>query len=280
MSDRTDALDAAKRRIDALWDPAGPGTRGRPAKVTRAEVVDAAIALARSGGLTAVSMRSVARALGVGAMTLYTHVGSQAELVDAMVDRAYADFEPAPAGTGWREALEQHARGLWRLYRRHAWLADVNAWRLPLGPHVFDVEEAGYRSLVDSGLAASEVVEVLSVVQNFVVGYARSVAAEEAEARDQGVDYDAHWRSTSYFWENHFDPARYPTMTRLWSVGAFETAPGPLDVPLGTLLDTVGLLIDRARTAAPPPIPAFTECMDRYDENLAQQKEDLADPNP
>lgn len=271
MTDGSEALAAAKRRIDALWDPPNPGTRGRPAKVTRPEVVDAAITLAGTGGLAAVSMRSVARALGVGAMTLYTHVGSRAELIEAMVDRAHADFEFAPADAGWREALEAHARGLWRLYRRHAWLADVNAWRLPLGPHVVDVEEAGYRTLADSGLAASEVVEVLSVVQNFVVGYARSVAAEEAETRDQGVDYEAHWRSTSYFWENHFDPARYPTITRLWSVGAFGTAPGPLDVPLGTLLDTVGLLIDRARAAATPPIPAFAECMERYDENLAEQ---------
>lgn len=268
MDERHEARDEARRRIDALWNPPVPGVRGRPAKVTRAEVVGAAVALADAQGLAAVSMRSVARRLGVGAMTLYTHVGNQAELVDAMVDRAYADFDAATGGAAWREALETHARGLWRLYRRHVWLTDVNPWRLPLGPHVLDVEEAGYRTLIDSGLAPAEVTEVLSVVTNFVVGHARSVAAEDAQAREGGLDYEAHWRATSDFWDDHFDPARYPTMTRLWSTGAFETAPGPMDIHLTTLLDTVGLLVNRARAAGVPPIPGYVECMERYEENL------------
>ncbi|WP_448223141.1 TetR/AcrR family transcriptional regulator [Gordonia iterans] len=275
MRGEGESLDEVRRRIAALWDPPAGAARGRPPKVSREQVVDAAITLADTGGLAAASMRAVARELGVGAMTLYTHVGSQRELIDAMVDRAYADFQFAAAGLAWRDALEQHARGLWQLFRTHAWLADVNSWRLPLGPHVIDVEEAGFATLVDTGLSAKQVTEILGVVQNFVVGLARSVAAEEADARDQGVGYDDYWRMTAEFWEKYFDSSRYPTMTRLWSAGAFDTAPGPYDVPLAGLMDTVALSVEKALADGGAVIPSYDECMTAYDDNLARQAEEF-----
>ncbi|GAB08260.1 TetR family transcriptional regulator [Gordonia araii NBRC 100433] len=277
MTDTNDPATEAKRRIAALWDPPSPspGTRGRPAKVSRAEVVDAAIKLADAGGLDAASMRSTARALGVGAMTLYTHVGSQPELVDAMVDRAYADFEFAPEDAPWREAVEQHARSLWKLHRAHPWLADVNPHRLPLGPHVLDVEEAGYRTIIDTGLTARQVAELIGIIQNIVVGHARSVAAEEAESRAGGIDYNSYWKSTTDFWENYFDTTRYSSMTRLWSCGAFDTDPGPFDVPLAGLLQTLDLLVEQANAQGSTPVPTFDECMARYDENVARQVEEF-----
>ena len=274
MTDEQTPLDEAKRRILALWDPPAPATRGRPPKVTRDQVVDAAIRLADADGLDAASMRSVARALEVGAMTLYTHVGSQRELLDAMVDKVYAGFTFADDDAPWREALKQHALGIWNLFRAHPWLADVNSWRLPLGPHVFAVEDAGYRTLVDTGLSAKQVVEVVSIVQNFVVGHARSVAAEEAEARAHGIDFETYWKSTADFWENYFDAARYPTMTRLGTSGAFDDdTAGPFVLPLATLLQMVELLVEQARHDGPTTIPSYDECMAAYEENVAKQVE-------
>ncbi len=275
MDDEDAAVEEARRRIRALWEEPAPPGRGRPARVTRPQIVDAGVAIADAEGLDAVSMRSVARRLGVGAMTLYSHVGSRRELLDAMVEQAYGDFTIPDPDLPWRAGLESYAREVWRHRRRHAWLADINSWRLPLGPRVFDVQEAGYRTLVDTGLSARQVAEVVGVVDNFVLGYARSVAAEEAEARDEGVDYETYWRSTSDFWENHFDPARYPSMTRLWSSGAFEEDPGPFDVPLAGLLDIIGLLIERAQADGSAAIPSYADCMARYDEDVARQIEEF-----
>jgi len=275
MTDETTAIDEARRRILALWDPPPAPTRGRPARIARAQIVEVGVELADDEGLGAVSMRSVARRLEVGAMTLYSHVGGRRELLDLMVDRAYGDFVFADPGLSWRDGLERHARGMWQLIRRHPWLVDLNFWRLPLGPRVFDVEEAGYRTLVDTGLSPRQVVEVMGVVQNFVLGFARSVAVEEAEARDEGLDYETYWRSTADFWENHFDPDRYPSMTRLWSSGAFDEEAGPFDVPLSGLLDTIGLLIERAQAEGSPPIPGYRDCMSRYDERVEAQVEEF-----
>lgn len=272
--DRNQIHDETDRRYRALWDPPPPPTTGRPARIHRDQIVDAAVALADADGLAAVSMRALGRRLGVAAMTLYSHVGSQRELLDAMVDRAYGDFTLPDPDLGWRDALEQYARELWTVLRRHPWLLEINTWRLPLGPHVLDVEEAGYRALIDTGLSANQVAETIGIVRNVVTGHARSAATEEAEAEREGIDYEAHWRATTDFWERYYDPRRYPNMTRLWSAGAFDEDATPFEVPLAGLLDTIGLLIDRARAAGPAVIPAFEECMARYEDDPACPAED------
>ncbi len=258
-------------RYAALWEPPVVSSRGRPARVTRDAVVDAAVAVAAADGLAAVSMRSVARALGVGAMTLYSHVPGRDELVDAMVDRAYADFTLPEPDLPWRTALGVYARGYWKLLRQHPWLTEVNPWRLPLAPHVFEAQEAAYRTLVDTGLTASQVVETIEIVNNAVTGAARSAAAEDADRRSQGTDYAAYWAQTSDFWEKTFDPTRFPTMTRLWSQGAFDNATTPFEPAIEGLLDTLELLIEHAQREGGATIPSFESCMARYDEAVAEE---------
>lgn len=270
MADRAEqAGSAGQSRYSLLWRPVEVVKRGRPPRVSRQEVIDAAVAIADADGLDAVSMRSVARALRVGAMTLYSYVPGRVELVDAMVDRAYADFELPDAGLAWRPALEQYARGYWSLLRAHAWLLDVNHWRLPLAPHVLDADEAGYRILIDTGLAALEVVRTIAVLNNTVAGFARWAAVEAADERIQGTD-QAHWAGTAEFWTTDFDPARFPSMTRLWTAGAFDDTGGPFDLQIESLLDTLQLLVDRARAEGPAQIPSYDQCLERFAEGTAE----------
>lgn len=254
-------------RFALLWDRPDEPRRGRPARVSRAQVVDAAVATADAEGLDAVSMRTVATALGVATMTLYSHVPGRTELVDAMIDRAYADWELPEPGMEWRPALDAFARGYWQVLRQHPWLLEVNRWRLPLAPHVLAAQEAGYRCLVDTGLTAVQVVETVDVITSTVAGLARAAAVEEAEESRQGVDYEVYWAGTTEFWERHFDPSRFPTMTRLWTVGAFDAGATPFELRLGGMLDTIGLLIEHADPGAAGPIPSFEECLARATED-------------
>lgn len=260
-SDST-GVPSTGRRFAPLWEePQAPPTRGRPARVNRTQVIAAAVTLADESGLDGVSMRSVARALGVGTMTLYSHVPSREQLVDAMIDRAYADFTLPDRDLPWRPALDAFARGYWSLLRSHPWLLAVNTWRMPLGPHVLDADEAGYRILADTGLTANQVVETIAIVNQTVSGFARAAAAEDADQRSQGTDYETYWAASSDFWESTFDASRYPTMTRLWTVGAFDDAATPFELRLGSLLDTVELLIARAGHESGAGIPSFDECL-------------------
>ena len=81
------------------------------------------------------------------------------------------------------------------------------------------------------------------------------------------------WEASSAFWESHFDPARFPAMTRLWTVGAFDRAATPFGLRLDGLPDTIELLIDDARSRGVAPVPDYDECMERIDVRIAEVKE-------
>jgi AcrR family transcriptional regulator len=71
-------------------------TRRRPGpapRLTRAAVVDAALAVMREQGLDAVSFRSVSSRLGVNPMALYTYVASKDELLAGMYDAVLEQLE-------------------------------------------------------------------------------------------------------------------------------------------------------------------------------------------
>lgn len=240
------------RRLALLWDPPAPATRGRKARLTLDDVVRAGTAVAQEGGLDALSMRRVATELGVGAMSLYTYVPGRTELVDLMVDRAYAGLDLPRAGAPWRPALSQYAHEMWRLYLRHPWILQTNMWRAPLAPHVLDAQEAGLRTIVDTGLSEIQVVEILGLVDNFVQGLARATIAESAEQDATGMGTDEYWTTMSSFWEDWFDVERYPTMTRIYVAGGFDAPQGPLDASLERLLDAIEMAIDRAQSPTSP----------------------------
>lgn len=256
-----------------LWEEPDTSKVGRPARVSRAEVVAAAVALADEQGLTKLSMRAVAKALGVGTMTLYSHVPGREELIDLMIETAYAEIDLPGADLDWRPALERYARGHWTMFRAHPWLLDINPWRMPLGPHVLAAQDVGARCLVDTGLSATQVVETIGVVDNSIIGAARSAAAEVDDERREGVGYEDYWTATSRFWEERFDPTRFPSMTRLWTVGAYDTAATPFDLRLDGLLDTIELLIDEARAKGTEAVPAFDDCMVLLEAKVEQYRE-------
>src|ERR687893_1769658 len=71
------------RSIALLWRE--PGRAGRSGLGVDG-IVAAAIELADAEGLGALTMRRVAERLGVGTMSLYTHVPAKGELLDLMLD--------------------------------------------------------------------------------------------------------------------------------------------------------------------------------------------------
>ena len=83
--------------------PRGPGQR---AGLTRAAVLETAHALLAEEGLEALSMRALARRLGVAPNALYSHVPGKTELVDALLDdRLSLVEEPAADAPDPIEAL-------------------------------------------------------------------------------------------------------------------------------------------------------------------------------
>lgn len=93
----------------------------KPARtpLTRDRVVAAALTLVDEGGIDALSMRSVASALGVEAMSLYRHVSGREDLLLAVADRVIAEIEVPPPGTPWRDGMRRRAVSAREVFLRH-----------------------------------------------------------------------------------------------------------------------------------------------------------------
>jgi AcrR family transcriptional regulator len=109
--------------------------RQRRLPLTRERVVRAAIALADDDGIEALSMRKLARDLGVEAMSLYNHVKNKDDLVDAMVDLVVREIE-LPADPEWETAIRRCAVSAYDTFLRHPW-----ACSLVMAPRDLRMEE-------------------------------------------------------------------------------------------------------------------------------------------
>ncbi len=228
--ERSGGGDPAKT-IALLWRrPPEAKPVGRKPKVSVDQIVAAAIAVADREGLAAMSMARIAQELGVGTMSLYTHVPGKAELIDLMADAVLQERDLTPEGT-WRERVKHYADRTRVVYQAHPWMRDVSMVRPPLGPGLMDGQEFVLAALADSGLEPKHVTVAHVAVEGFVHGAAASEVDDQQLARTTGESGDSWWGARQVFWDDYFDVERYPTMTTLWNAGAYDTE--------GTLADTV-----------------------------------------
>jgi AcrR family transcriptional regulator len=174
----------------SIWIRPERQSRGPAPARSRAEIASAGVALADAAGLGAVTMRSVAAAIGTGPASLYRYVANRAELVELMADQARGELaydggaSDDPAARLLAIAREGHA-----LYLRHPWLLDVTAAPIP-GPNAVAFIEhclAALSGVDQSGPAKLETIGLFS-------GAVRLSAQTEIEQRRAGRD-SAQWQS-------------------------------------------------------------------------------------
>lgn len=214
--------DRGSRAHRMLHDSAGRDQRGRgrnrlaPA-LSRAEIVDAAIAIADAEGSDAISMRRIAQVLRAGTMSLYWHVANKEQLLDLMIDALIGEIEvPEPSGD-WRADLRTQARNERATLLHHAWVMDFLGGRPPLGPNTLLHMDRSLAALDGLGLDVETAMNILGTMQTYVMG---SVLREMQEARGQrdedrsGVTQE-EWEPMRAAWRNRLDAdGRFPRVVR------------------------------------------------------------------
>ena len=236
-----------KRSLELLWRIETKPSRGPKPGLTVDRIVEAAIEIADAEGLKALSMRRVADHLGVGTMSLYRYVPAKAELLDLMLDAVDGELgRPDESVEGWRAKLEFFARESWDGYHRHPWVLHIVAMdaRPPLGPNVLASFEAMLQAVAGIGLAGSEMVAVIKLVQGYVQGVARSAVEAIQVVEDTGVSEGEWWSERAQFWEEIFDVESFPTMTAVWESGGFEEPEDDFEFGLERVLDGVETLVN------------------------------------
>ncbi|HEU4326977.1 MAG TPA: TetR/AcrR family transcriptional regulator C-terminal domain-containing protein [Roseiflexaceae bacterium] len=240
------------RLLGLLWRSrtgGGAHKHGPKPSLSVDRLVETAVAIADAEGIEAVTVRRLARDMGVAAMSLYTYVANKSDLVELMIDAVYLELpERSPAEGGWRARVTAVAEDNQALYRRHPWMAEVFSERPPLGPGVLAKYERELRALEGLGLSDVEQDAALTFLLNFV----RAAARDEIQAaRLQQASAQTNrdwWEAQADAIAALIDPAAFPTAARVGSaageaIGGAYSAASAYAFGLERVLDGLGQLI-------------------------------------
>jgi AcrR family transcriptional regulator len=240
--------------IEAAW-----GVRTRPNKGPRPalsleRIVAAAVQVAATDGLQAVSMSRVAADLGVSTMSLYRYVAAKDELPALMADHTFE----APPGRRrpeetWRDGLARWAWTELGVYRRNPWVLRIPISGPPVTPNAIAWLERGLDCLGDTGLEEGEKLSVMLVLTGFVRGQAMLQADIAAAAQAAGAAPPGPELMSSYgrLMARLTDPERFPALHAVLAAGVFdEPYEGDDGFAFGLerVLDGIEILIEKRRT--------------------------------
>ncbi|TDH35868.1 TetR family transcriptional regulator [Pseudohoeflea suaedae] len=144
--------------------------RGRKASLSRPMILDAAVALIERNGVGALSMRKLAARLGVEAMSLYYHVSSKDELVDAVVDRLVQKIEPPAPSGDWKADIRTIAADFRAVAVRSPNVATILLSRQVFTTGVLTLTDAVLAALQQAGLDTERSVYAARAILSYVMG--------------------------------------------------------------------------------------------------------------
>jgi AcrR family transcriptional regulator len=147
-------------------------TPPRRTPLNRERVLRAAIALADERGADELTMRKLAKELGVEAMSLYNHVANKTDLLDGMIDIVFGEIEaPAPVGD-WKAELRKRAVSTREALNRHRWAIGEMEGRTSHGPNNLRLHDAVLGCLRAAGFSIEMTVHAMSVQDAYIYGFA------------------------------------------------------------------------------------------------------------
>ncbi|MGR0219932.1 TetR/AcrR family transcriptional regulator [Agromyces sp. ZXT2-6] len=207
--------------------------------LTRDRVMEGALALADRDGLEALTIRALAADLGVKPMAIYHYVASKDVLLDALVDRVFAEVPlPRADSDGWREQLADRSRAMRDLLARHRWALSVLETRAHPGPSTLAAHEAVLDVLRRAGFSVEASAHAFALLDAFVFGYAlQESMLETAGLPDSPADLRAG-----------MDLAAFPRIAEAAALYAASTDyvfASSFEIGLGVVLDGIAGFADR-----------------------------------
>jgi TetR/AcrR family tetracycline transcriptional repressor len=163
-------------------------------RLSRERILRAALRVMDAEGLEAVSMRRVAREVGVEAMSLYHHVKDKDDLLGGVCSLVMQEFDipehddrpwdqrTRAGAQEWRSVLKRHPNVISLFAERSKPVTDVDALR-PM--------EYALSLILEAGLDEREAVQVFNVLGGYIMGFVMmetgrmfTAGAVEADAAD------------------------------------------------------------------------------------------------
>jgi TetR/AcrR family tetracycline transcriptional repressor len=178
--------------------------------LTPQTVVERALALADAEGLEAVTIRRLAKELGVTPMALYWHFRSKEELLDGMAARIFEEIDPSVDTSGtWQEQMRALLGSMVSVLRAHPSTAILLSTRTASSEGSLRATEVALDILGRGGFSPTQATQVarhaLSTLSNLVSGQPGMVTRDES-----GELTDARRRARLFL--ESLPPERYPRL--------------------------------------------------------------------
>jgi AcrR family transcriptional regulator len=206
--------------IQAAWGLRTRAGKGPKPGLSLSRIVEAAVRIALSDGLAAVSMNRLATDLGTSPMSLYRYFSAKDELLVLMVDAAAGVPPPAEPGEDWRAGLTRWTWGYLNALRRHPWIVRVPISAPPLTPNQIVWLEDGLRVLGGTSLSGQEKMSVILMLSGFVRSWGTLTADMMAAALAAG-NTDAMVKYGTLL-AKLIEPERFPEVHKVVVAGVLD----------------------------------------------------------
>lgn len=163
------------------------------ARFTTDEIAAAALRIVDDSGVGALSMRSLAAALGTGPMTLYNYVADKEGLEELVVAAIVSDVSLPAATDDWQHDAHALACAMWQAVRAHPAAIPLVLTRRMSSSTGFAAADALIAALTRAGLDDRDRLAAFHAVLGLVTGAAQAdLAGPLVAARIGAVAGDDH----------------------------------------------------------------------------------------
>lgn len=145
--------------------------KGPRIPLTREKVLSTALRMADQGGIASLSMRNVAQALKVEAMSLYNHVANKEHILDGLVELVVSEIPVPVIGSDWRATMRQRAKTAHEVLMRHSWATMLFVSRFNIGPNMLRYVNATIGCLRAAGFSYPMADHAWNALDSYIYGF-------------------------------------------------------------------------------------------------------------
>lgn len=168
--------------------PTETASGGRRVPLDRERVLRGAVAVADTGGIAALTIRSLAERLGVKPMTVYHYVANKEEILDGIVDLVFSEIELPASDGDWRVEIRQRADSARQALRAHPWAIGLMESRTSPGPATLRHHDAVIATLRGAGFSPSLTAHAYALLDSYIYGFALQEAGLPFDSADSLAD--------------------------------------------------------------------------------------------
>lgn len=165
----------------------------KKAGLSRDAILQQALLLADMGGIEALSMRKLADALGVKAMSLYNHFANKDAILDGLVEAVIDEIEvPDLDASEWRSAMLVRANSAHSALLAHPWATQAIVSRINIGPNILTYIDATLGCLRGAGFSIQMADHIWNAMDNHIYGFTLqelNFPLQEEEYADVAAEY-------------------------------------------------------------------------------------------